>query len=113
MGGPRGGCSVEGSGLAVGADRDGLHELAVDGRVVLAGPQPRDVVVAGAAVERVDLVVAREGVEDVVARAAALGVDAAAAPQEVARWAAVDGVVTGAAVQPVRAVVAGVPARDR
>ena len=50
----------------------------------LAGAEPRDVVVAGAAVERVDLTVRSECVQDVVAVATELVVDAAAAPEEVA-----------------------------
>src|SRR6185436_19049078 len=107
LGGPRRTTGRWGEGLVVRADRDGLHDLAVDGRVGLAGAQPGDVVVAGAAVERVDLVVAREGVQDVVAVTAELVVDAPAAPEEVAPGAAVERVVAGSAVDPAQAVGAG------
>ena len=96
--------------------RDGLDHLAVDMRVGLVGVEP-DLVVAGAAIEGVDLVVARERVEDVVAVASELDIGAATDEEPVAARAAVDAVVTVAAadlvvsVRAVQDVVAG-PALD-
>src|SRR5919204_3401644 len=98
---------MDGEGLAVRADRDGLDHLAVGRRVALACAEPRDVAVAGAAVERVALVVGRERVQDVVAVAAVFVVGAEAAPDEVAPRAAVQRVVARPAVQPAEPVGAG------
>src|SRR5436309_3934599 len=111
--GPPGGRASEaglgGEVLLAGAERDRLHELAVDGRVGLTRADPGDVVIAGAAVEGVHLAVGGQRVEDVVPVPAVLGVDAGAAPDQIAVGAAVYGVVALAAVESVRAV----PAFDR
>src|SRR4029079_14969783 len=80
--------------LAVRTDGDRLHDLAVHSGVVLASTEPRDVVVAGAAVERIARVCAREGGQAVFAVATELMVDAASAPEKVALGAAVQRVVT-------------------
>src|SRR5439155_25989077 len=99
--------------------RERLHDLAVHDDVRLALADPGDVVVARAAVERVDLAVGEERVEDVVAVPAVLGVDPSTDPEPVAQRSAGHGVVSNAPVQPVapRAaadrVVAGTAPDDR
>ena len=87
-------------------DGDGLHDLAVHVDVLLLRVQP-DGVVPRAAVDLVDLAVARERVEDVVAVAAGLAVGAPARPHAVVAGAAVERVVARAAAEDVVSVSAG------
>src|ERR1700693_5997310 len=77
--------------------RDDVDHFAVDLGVVLERVQPDDVI-AGPAIERVDLVVARESVEDVVSVASVLYVSTRADPQPVIAGSTVDvvGPVTAA-----------------
>src|SRR5918995_6201422 len=93
--------------------RDGLDDLAIDVDVGLLGVEPDDVLVAGAAVDRVDHAVAGECVHTVVAGAAVLDVRATADPDAVVAVVTVHDVVAPAAAENVvpLAAVDGVVAR--